>query len=111
MQKIVYVVHINIAIFSWSRIEINHKQNGLLFLSRVFGIAQPLRIFILGFLFYCLYSKNILGLYKVLLKLVRVSEHSQVHEIEPLQHDCNVPKTKPGKVHRRHEEQHHCSQI
>ena len=111
MQKIVYVVHINIAIFSWSRIEIDHKQNRLLFLSRVFGIAQPLRTFILGFLFYCLYSKNILGLHKVLLKLVHVSERSQVHKIKPLQHDYSVPKTKPGKVHRRREEQHHCSQI
>ena len=68
---------------------------------------------VLGFLFlflYFLYSKNILDLCKVFLTLSHASEHGQGYKIKQLQHDYNDLKMKPGKDHKRHEEQHHCSQ-
>lgn len=65
---------------------------------------------VLGFLFLFLYSKIILDLCKVFLTLSHASEHGQGYKIKQLQHDYNDPKMKLGKDHKRHEEQHHCSQ-
>ena len=65
---------------------------------------------VLGFLFLFLYFKIILDLCKVFLTLSHASKHGQGYKIKQLQHDYNDPKMKLGKDHKRHEEQHHCSQ-
>ena len=54
--------------------------------------------------------KLIHDLCNVFSTLSHASEHGQGYKIKRLQHGFNNLKMKPGKDHKRHEEQHHCSQ-